>query len=346
MELAPAGDAVGVGAVGLLHPERHVPLQLPVQSVLELAAGDVLPLAPRERAVVDDEVDRDRRFLDRDAGQPLGRVLRGDGLADLDGLEARKRHDVAGAGHVHLDPVEPVEGVQCGDPIPLERLLAHQSRLAQRQQRHLVAHPHAAPLDPADRDAAEEAGEVERGDQHLKRPLGVPFGCRDVVQDGLKQRLQVGAGVAELGGGGARPARGIEEGRVELLGRRLQVDEQPQHLVVHPERLGVGAVDLVDGDDGPKPQRERLPGDEPRLRHGPFGGVHQDQHAVHHAEDPLHLAAEVRMARGVHDVDLDALPAHRGVLGQDGDPALPLQRVRVHHPLFHLLVGAERPRLP
>ena len=28
VELAPAGDGVGVGAVGLLHPERHVALQL------------------------------------------------------------------------------------------------------------------------------------------------------------------------------------------------------------------------------------------------------------------------------------------------------------------------------
>ena len=30
VELAPAGHGVGVGAVGLLHPERHVALQLPV----------------------------------------------------------------------------------------------------------------------------------------------------------------------------------------------------------------------------------------------------------------------------------------------------------------------------
>ena len=115
---------------------------------------------------------------------------------------------------------------------------------------------------------------------------------------------------------------------------------------MHPERLGVGPVDLVDGDDRPEPERQRFPGDEPGLRHRALGRVHQDQHPVHHAENPLDLAAEVRVARRVHDVDLDALPAHRGVLGQDGDPALALERVRVHHPLFHLLVGAEGPRLP
>ena len=97
---------------------------------------------------------------------------------------------------------------------------------------------------------------------------------------------------------------------------------------------------------GPEPQGQRLPGDEPGLRHGPFGRVHQDQHPVHHPQDPLDLAAEVGVARGIHDVDLGAVPAHGRVLGEDGDAPLPLERVGVHHPLLHLLVGPERPRLP
>ena len=79
---------------------------------------------------------------------------------------------------------------------------------------------------------------------------------------------------------------------------------------------------------------------------GPFGRVHQDQHPVHHPQDPLDLAPEVGVARGIHDVDLGAVPPHGGVLGQDGDAPLPLQRVGVHHPLLHLLVGPEGPRLP
>jgi hypothetical protein len=314
--------------------------------VLELPAGDVLPVPAGEGAVVDDEVHRDRGLLDRDAGQPLGRVHRREGLPDLDGLEARERHDVAGAGDVHFDPVEPVEGVERGDPVPLEGLLGDEARLTQRQQGDLVAHPHAAPLDPSDGDAAEEAREVEGRDQHLERPLGIALRCRDVVQDGLEQRAQIGARVIEFGRGGPGAAGGIQERRVELLGGGLEVDEQPQHLVVHPKRLRVGAVDLVDRHDGPEAERERLPGDEASLRHRAFGRVHQDQHAIHHAQDPLDLAAEIGVARRIHDVDLHALPADRGVLRQDRDPALALERVRIHDPLFHLLVGAERSRLP
>ena len=169
--------------------------------------------------------------------------------------------------------------------------------LAQRQQGHLVAHPHPAALDPADRDAAEEAREVERRDQHLERALGIALGRRHVVEDGLEERLEIGARMIELGRGGAGAARGIEERRVELLGRGLEIDEQAEHLVVHPERLGVGPVDLVDGDDRPEAERQRLAGDEAGLRHRTLGRVHQDQHAVHHAQDPLDLAAEVGVAR-------------------------------------------------
>ena len=93
---------------------------------------------------------------------------------------------------------EPVEGVELGDPVPLEPLVGHGAGLAQRQQRHLIAHPHPAPLDPPDRDAAQEAREVERGDQHLERPLGVALGRGDVVEDGLEQRLEIGAGMLQL----------------------------------------------------------------------------------------------------------------------------------------------------
>ena len=177
-------------------------------------------------------------------------------------------------------------------------------------------------------------------------PSGSPLGGGTWSRMDWNSGVEIGARLLQLGGGRAGPARGIEERRVELLVGGLEVDEQAQHLVVHPERLGVGPVDLVDGDDGPEPERQRLPGDEPGLRHRPFGGIHQDQHPVHHPQDPLDLAAEIGVARRIDDVDLDAVPAHRGVLGEDGDAPLPLQRVRVHHPLFDLLVGAERPGLP
>ncbi len=86
---------------------------------------------------------------------------------------------------------------------------------------------------------------------------------------------------------------------------------------------------------------ERLGQHVARLRQRAFGRIHQQHHAVHHLERALHLAAKIGVARRVDNVDLAAVKVDGRVLGQDGDAALPLQFVRVHHPLGHLLVGAE-----
>ena len=100
-------------------------------------------------------------------------------------------------------------------------------------------------------------------------------------------------------------------------------------------------VDLVDDHDGPVAQLQGLPQHEAGLRHGAFGGIDQQQHAVHHVQHALHLAAEVGVAGRVHDVDLDGAVADGRVLRQDRDAALALQIVRVHHPFGHVLVVAE-----
>jgi hypothetical protein len=52
------------------------------------------------------------------------------------------------------------------------------------------------------------------------------------------------------------------------------------------------------------------------------------------------------VAGGVDDVDLDPPVAHRGVLGEDGDPTLALEIARVHDPFGDPLVGAECSALP
>ena len=122
---------------------------------------------------------------------------------------------------------------------------------------------------------------------------------------------------------------------------RFEVDEEAQHLVVDPKRLRVGTVDLVDRDDRLQPEGQGLPGDEAGLGHRPLGGVHQDEHAIDHPKDPLHLAAEVGVAGGVHDVDLHVLVMNGRILGHDGDALLALEVDGIHDTLDHVLVGPE-----
>ena len=81
---------------------------------------------------------------------------------------------------------------------------------------------------------------------------------------------------------------------------------------------------------------------ETGLRHRAFRRVNQQNNAVNHLEDTLDLAGEVGVARGVNDVDLDALVVNRSVLRKNGDAALTLDIARVHDALFDYLIFTER----
>ena len=104
----------------------------------------------------------------------------------------------------------------------------------------------------------------------------------------------------------------------------------------------VGAVDLVDDDDGLEAHLERLRHHELGLRQRTLGGVDQHQRAVDHVENAFDLAAEIGVARRIDDVDASAVPDHRRSLGQNGDAALALEIIGIHGALDHALVLAIR----
>ena len=160
-------------------------------------------------------------------------------------------------------------------------------------------------------------------------------------EDGVEQRPQVLARHLPVGRGRAVAAGGKDDGAVELFVGGVQFQEQFQRLIHHLGAARVGAVGLVDDDDDLEVQLQRLFQNKARLRHGPFKGIHQQKHAADHFEHALHLAGKVGVAGGIDDVDAHALVVHGGVFGKDGDAALALQVVGVHHALGHLLVFAK-----
>ena len=126
-----------------------------------------------------------------------------------------------------------------------------------------------------------------------------------------------------------------------MLFGRAQLVEQVEGLVDHPVRTRAGTVDLVHHHDRLEAKRQRFLGHEAGLRHRAFDRIHQQQHAVDHRQHALHLAAEVGVSRGVHDIDVVAFKLDRGVLGQNGDATLFFQIVAIHHSFNHVLVGGE-----
>jgi hypothetical protein len=73
-------------------------------------------------------------------------------------------------------------------------------------------------------------------------------------------------------------AGGEDHREVELLLGGAELVEQLEGGVDHVVGARAGSVDLVDDDDGLEAQRQRLLGDEARLRHRAFDGVDQQQH--------------------------------------------------------------------
>ena len=146
--------------------------------------------------------------------------------------------------------------------------------------------------------------------------------------------------------GPAGPGGRVHDRELDLLLGRVQVHEQ---LVAGVHDLGdprVRPVHLVDHQDHRQARFQRLAQHEPGLRQRPLAGVDQQQHAVHHGQAALHLAAEVGVPGGVDDVDGQPAVADRGVLGQDRDALFPLQVTGVEHTVGHVGVGPERTGLP
>ena len=142
-------------------------------------------------------------------------------------------------------------------------------------------------------------------------------------------------------GGPAFLGRGVHHRKIQLVLVRVEPGEQVEDLVQNLVRPLVLAVHLVDHDDGAKAQIERLAGDELGLGHGALGRVDEEQNAVDHGENALHLAAEIGMARRVDDVEPGAAIFHRRAFGENGDAPFALQIARVQGALRHLLVVAD-----
>ena len=239
--------------------------------------------------------------------------------------QARQRDDVAGFGFLHRLPFEATERQHLGDAAGLDQLA-----VAVEHLRGLVR-LHGAGGDAAGDQPAEIGIGFHDGAEHAERPV-FHLGLRHVLEHEIEQRrhalLQLRVHVAfEARRHPALLGRAVQDREVELLVGGVERGEQVEHLVQHFVGARVGAVHLVDDDDGAQAHAQRLRHHELGLRQRPFGGVHQNQRAVHHVEDALHLAAEVGVAGRVDDVDARVVPDDRGRLGENGDAALALDVV-------------------
>jgi hypothetical protein len=338
MQLAATKDRKHVGIRGVLDPERHVGQQLAREPLAQVAAGDVLPVAPGQRRSIDLELHRQRRLIDRDQRQGLRSVDRGQRRPDGKIVDPGDQHDVAGGSRFQRHPVQAGEAEDLSDPCP------HGLAPAVQHDDLLPGHEPAAP-DAADAEPADIARIVERADLQLQRRFRIARRRRHPRQYGLEQRPQIGAGGLGIERRVAMQRGRVDDREVELLLVRPEPVEELESLVDHPLGARTRTVDLVDHDDRLQTLRERLASDEARLRHRTLDRVDQQQHAIDHRQDALDLPTEISVAGRIDDVDVRSAVLDRAVLGEDRDPSLALEVVAVHDALGHVLVRGERARL-
>ena len=339
LQFSAAGDFHGVLVVALAHAQRNVAFGFAQQAVTDHTAGDLAALGAGKGRVVDTEGHRQRRRIDRlRRHRSLDRRI-ANGMGDGRVRQAGQGDDIAGFRLVDGDTLQTAERQHLGDAAVLDQIALAVEHL------HRLVRLHAArPNAPGD-DAAEIIVGFDDGAEQTERAF-LDHRRLYVAEHQLEQGLH--AVVLRAFQRGRHPpllGRAVEDRKVELLVGGVERGEQVEHFVDHLDGAGVGAVDLVDHDDGFEAHLQRLRHHEFGLRQRTLSGVDQHQGAVHHVEDAFDLAAEVGVAGGVDDVDARALPIDRGSLGQDGDAALALEIVRVHGAVDLALVLAVDPRL-
>ena len=254
--------------------------------------------------------------------------------ADADLLDPIDENDVAGLRFLGQHALQSLEYPH------LVRLRVHRRPVSVEHGDDLAG-TDAAAVYASDADAADVARIIERADLQLKRTVRVVGANRHVLEYRFEERTHVVALLLEARGRPSLERRGVDDRKIELFFSGAQLVEEIERVIHHPVRARTGPVHLVDDDDGFQSLRERLPGDEARLGHRAVDGVDQQQHAVYHRQHALDLPAEIGVAWRIDDVDMGALVADGTVLREDGDAALALEVVRVHHPLDHVLVRGE-----
>ncbi|SBT08688.1 hypothetical protein ACCAA_600035 [Candidatus Accumulibacter aalborgensis] len=344
VQLAAPGNQKTVGVCRFFDAQRHVGQQLLAQSLADLPAGDELAFSTGVGRVVDHESHVQRRLVDLQHRQRFGSLDIGDRAADRQVVDAGDQHDVAGQCFVHRYPFQPLEAEDLADLGRLRRAmleLAGGIGLAIHDD-HLLGRLQASALNAADADASDVARVIQRRDLQLQRPVDlVGVRRRNMLEDGVEHRPHVRRGLGQVECRIAVDRRRVDHREIELLVIGTEFVEQVESVIDDPVRPGTVAVDLVHHDDRLQTEGQRLLGDEARLRHRPFNGIDQQQDAIDHRQHSFHFAAEVGVPRRVDDVDMHAQIVYRQILGQDRDPALFLEVVRVHHPFGDVLVGRE-----
>ena len=324
----------------LLDLHSHVVLGLVEQALLELTGTHDVAVAADERGSRSLKDDGQGRRVDLDGLEFNGVLGIGVDIADIGAIDAHDGGDVTGADFLALGAAQVVESKELLDG-------GGGAGAVVLHNQDLVALVDGTGVHAADADTANEVGVVDGHALHGQRGVLVNLGRGHIVDDHVEQRIHVHVAVVGVKTGKAVHGAGVDHvlhGELKLVVGGAQVGHKVEAVVVGLLGVSARTVDLVDDDHNLKAGVDSVTQYEAGLGHGAFKSVDQQQGAVGHTQHALDLAAEVGVARGVDDVDLDVLVLDRDVLGENRNAALALLVVGIQDAVLDLLVGTESVR--
>ncbi len=196
MQFAAAGDLESLGSLRFLHPQGYVRIEFPEQPVAQVTAGDIFAFLSRQGRIIDDKVHGDggfRNLLERNGLRFIGGA---EGIADVNVGDTGDCHDGADAGFLDFYFIQTVILVEFAD---LDFLLF--VRFVMVDNDHFLIDFDGTVVYLTHTDTAHILVVVDGADQHLGACIGVTLGCRDMLDDGVKERRHIAAFYGKLCGG-------------------------------------------------------------------------------------------------------------------------------------------------
>ena len=340
MQLATTGYLECIGVFRILDAQADIGIQLAEETLTQMTGGDEFTFLTGKRAVIDDEIHRDRRLGDLLEWNRLRSVNRTDRISDMQIRDTGNRYDGTDGSGLYIHLIQAVKLIELAD-----FYFIFFGRIVVVYDNHILVDGDSTAVDLSDTDPADILIVVDRADQHLRRAVLITFRSRDVVQNCLKERNHVLWLIIQVAGRVAALCGSKDERAVELLVGGVQIDEQLQYLVDDLIRTCLRTVDFIDTYDDRQIQLQRLAQHKFGLRHSALKCVDHKDYAIYHFQDTFYLAAEICVARCVDDVDFCILIKYCCIFGKNRDTSFALQIIRIHDALRDLLIGTENAAL-
>ena len=316
------------------HTQGNVAFRFFEKTLADVTAADEFAFLAEERGVVDAEHHGDGGFVDRDRrhGFRCGGV--GNRVADVETFNADDRAEVAAVDMIGLFAFDSFKSKDLFDGSGNDPPVAFDDN-------DRTGGVERSAMNASDTDSADIIVVIQRGDLHLKRSF-VDGRSWNAVEHGIHQRENgVAFAVFEVGRCPAVPSAGVEQWEIKLFIIGAEVDEEIKNIVVDFVRTRIGTVDLVDDDNRFQFGLQCFIQHETCLGQGTFGGIDEQDNAVCHIEDPLHLSAEIAVSRSVNDVDFGVPVTNTDIFCEDRNTPFPFEIVVVKETFVHFLIFAE-----